>query len=299
MSTMDELIQSMNGGAHVSQDLQALQEYLNQNIHAPALHPSSSAFRNLPPSRSTSTNRNPPLHLGAHVHSLSHESYLPGAYATPLQTPCIREDPSMPSSSSSRPRTLRRSSSYGFGSASGSSQSRSASPYAEFSGGAFEGDAFAPLVQPEHIPADPWAKWKQQSPESASAWSAFGGGGQFAQPKHMNGFGMGAQPSNHNHFFSHHQQSPQFGGTGRFQSPARAGVGRPPTPPDEDDEMMDMDEGMVERAMRQEQEEEDAVEREMMGMEDEQIVRPGSAPGAIEMTWREQEYGWERGRRNM
>jgi hypothetical protein len=63
--------------------------------------------------------------------------------------------------------------------------------------------------------------------------------------------------------------------------------------------MMDTDEGMVERAMRQEQEEEDAVEREMMGMEDEHIVRPGSAPGAIEMTWREQEYGWERGRRNM
>jgi hypothetical protein len=100
------------------------------------------------------------------------------------------------------------------------------------------------------------------------------------------------------------KQNSQFGGQmfgARFQSPARNRVERVPTPPDEDDEMMD-----TEMDTSNEMEDEDAVEREMdladsgtMG----HIPRPDSAPGAIEMGsmgWRGEGFDtWGRGRRKM
>jgi hypothetical protein len=266
---------------------------LSQSIQPPslALHPASNTYRPLPPSRSTSTSRYPPSYLPSHhAHSLSHESYLPESYGTPLQTPCPIDESTR---SLSRPRILRRSSSYDFGRAgSGVSQSRATSPYTEYS--AFEGDAFAPLVQdtcangnPGGYSADPWARWKQQSPESTSVWAAFGKQQQQQQQ----------QSQQMKQFAAAQQQQRNPFGCDRFQSPIRAQVDRPPTPPDEEDEMMDTE---------MENEDEDAVEREMgygYGEADGQhIIRPGSAPGAMGGDWREQGFGgagWERGRRNI
>lgn len=59
-----------------------------------------------------------------------------------------------------------------------------------------------------------------------------------------------------------------------------------------------MDAEMVDESMEEEEDDVDAVEREMGLGEDHHIVRPESAPGAIGASWRERGFtDWERGRR--
>ncbi|RSH81578.1 hypothetical protein EHS25_006200 [Saitozyma podzolica] len=285
MATMDDLIATISGGMHVSQegyDLKALQEYLAQTIVLPNLPPGmspSTSYRPVPPSRAPSMTRKPSSYPSSHVD-------LP-AYGQPIASPMNHHHHThthayaadQPSSPLQRPSTLRRSSSYGFGGV----QASASSPYG------FESDAFAPLAQQQQS-VDPWARMraaeKTSNPWAGTQWEQAGPSSY--QPPHMNqGFGA-------------------FGGA-RYQSPSRGGMFRgrqgpgEDTAEEDDDDMMDEDRAS---AGMDEEDEEDSVERVMGigGEEDERAgfgVR-GSAwgapqPGAFGQSG--QTFDWERGRR--
>jgi hypothetical protein len=141
-----------------------------------------------------------------------------------------------------RPGPRQRQRSYGFPreenmQTNGAGPSSSPSPSRGWQG--FDNDAFA-INQQKQQESDPWARMRQQS----SAFSQ-----QFAKPQESNPWAAFQMPSNGFGFQSqsqHHSQPQQQ----QFNSPnhhQRFGVGRIPTPPDEDEEM-EMDTEMDEES---------------------------------------------------
>ncbi|WVQ99285.1 hypothetical protein IAU59_006417 [Kwoniella sp. CBS 9459] len=263
---MDDLIASLGGSMHVSQegyDLKALQEYLAQTMVRPSLPLSPNpAFRPIPPSRSVSSTRKPSSLPGSYTYpdgSMNLNQAYP--YPSPISSTfsSYAEEPAMLSGATptglQRPGTLRRSSSYGFGCAINVNIAAPSSPSASYS--AFETDAFAPLWQQQQQmeAQDPWAKMR--SAQQGDAFHQYGYNSTshvqenaFAGPSQSTGFGA-FRPAQG--FGLSHQGYP-------LQMPMGIG-GSPPTPPAEDDE--EMDEDFIDDEMDEEEEEEDRVERVM------------------------------------
>ncbi|KAK8864264.1 hypothetical protein IAR55_001510 [Kwoniella newhampshirensis] len=257
-ATMDDLIASLSGSMHVSQegyDLKMLQEYLSQHMALPTLPLSpNTTYRPIPGSRSVSSTRKP-ISLPSSYYAeapisqpypspLSQASF--GSYNDDVPSHFMLNDPTP---TGQRPNHLRRSSSYGFGCAVVPS-----SPSTTYS--SFESDAFAPVWQQQverqvQTNQDPWSSMRGDS--------GFGdGGGQ------LNGssFGFGAGQSQWQSTASGSSQSSS--GFGAFRPPQGFGQIQhrvPPTPPIEDDE--EMDEDCVDAEMEMEEDEEDRVERAM------------------------------------
>ncbi|WWC89515.1 uncharacterized protein L201_004439 [Kwoniella dendrophila CBS 6074] len=267
-ATMDDLIASLGGSMHVNPDLKALQEYLAQNMVRPTLpmHASTNvAFRPIPPSRSTSSSRKPmslpssyhasysenammnqafPSPMSQNSFSTFQEDDLSGSLMMNITTPTLTSRPGGP---------LRRTSSYGFGTASSSlqiPQSHShnqyqtpSSPQTTYSN--FDSDAFAPLYEQQQYHQsqtnpDPWAKIRSQAPNAFSQYNA----GQ-------------------NHLVTGPSQSSPFNS---FRPPQGFGLQhqqtRSPSPNTEDDD--EMDEDSIDADMDEDDEEEDRVEKAIM-----------------------------------
>ena len=190
---MEDLISALSGSVHVSQDqydLKALQvskpcesqtkkqclisqEYLAATIALPNIPISpANAFRPLPPSRSASTTRK-------HFHDSFHPDAPALSGSASFPSPGLAssangafwnsaEDVSM-TTQVSRPGTLRRTSSYGFGGTKEFAQSASISSDAYSS---FQNDAFAPLYE-QPAPADRWRGFAQG--EAPNPWAGFAG----------------------------------------------------------------------------------------------------------------------------
>ncbi|WRT66218.1 uncharacterized protein IL334_003171 [Kwoniella shivajii] len=285
-STMEDLIASLGGSMHVSQeayDLKALQEYLAQTMVRPTLPLSPNiSFRPIPPSRSTSSTRKPTSLPSSYA---NFESNVPQPYPSPMSQASFHsftEDPSMnvttPTLAQRPGGPLRRSSSYGFGC---SVQVTPSSPPTSYS--AFDADAFAPLwQQPTSSQAHAQDSWARMSNQQSSS-------NAFAQSQHYGGDNGG--PSQACAFGAF--RPPQGFGMGMNQQGFQYMGGRPPTPPDEGDE--EMDEDAIDAEMDDDdEEEEDKVER-VMGL---------SATGAGDRIPHHNQYGgqdidiWGRGRRN-
>ncbi|OCF36727.1 hypothetical protein I317_02971 [Kwoniella heveanensis CBS 569] len=258
---MDDLIASLGGSMHVSQegyDLKALQEYLAQTMVRPSLPLSPNpAFRPIPPSRSASSTRKPSSLPSSYTFpdgGMNMNQAYP--YPSPISTAfsSYADEPQLLNAATptgiQRPGTLRRSSSYGFGCAINVNVAAPSSPSASYS--AFESDAFAPLWQQQQMESqDPWAKIR-----AAQQGDAF----------HQ--YGYNSASHGQDNAFAGSSQSSGFGafrpaqGFGLAQQTYPMGIGgSPPTPPAEDDE--EMDEEYIDCEMDEEEEEEDRVERVM------------------------------------
>ncbi|KAK1924400.1 hypothetical protein DB88DRAFT_510762 [Papiliotrema laurentii] len=173
---MEDLISALSGSVHVSQDqydLKALEEYLAATIALPNIPISpANAFRPLPPSRSASTTRK-------HFHDSFHPDAPALSGSASFPSPGLAssangafwnsaEDVSM-TTQVSRPGTLRRTSSYGFGGTKEFAQSATISSDAYSS---FQNDAFAPLYE-QPAPADRWRGFAQG--EAPNPWAGFAG----------------------------------------------------------------------------------------------------------------------------
>ncbi|ORY32559.1 hypothetical protein BCR39DRAFT_522843 [Naematelia encephala] len=157
MATMEDLVASLGGNMHVSQDgyeLKALHEFLSQNLAMPPITPMSPTahFHGMPSSRSASVTRKPTSLPSTYPYTdaLNQPLPTPSAYS---MYPAEHDDEPM---FSPRPGTLRRSSSYGFGTPVNAGLS------------GFESDAFAPLAfggpsaKPPAGSSNPWAAFQKQ-----------------------------------------------------------------------------------------------------------------------------------------
>ncbi|WVF71607.1 hypothetical protein IAT40_006415 [Kwoniella sp. CBS 6097] len=265
-ATMDDLIASLGGSMHVSQegyDLKALQEYLAQTMVRPSLPLSPNpAFRPIPPSRSASSTRKPSSLPSSYTYpdggmnmNMSLNQAYP--YPSPMSSTfsSYAEEPQLLNAATptgiQRPGTLRRSSSYGFGCAINVNVAAPSSPSASYS--AFESDAFAPLWQQQQMEVqDPWAKMR--SAQQGDAFHQYGYNS--ATHGQENAFAGPSQPSGFGAF-----RPAQGFGLAQQGYPMQLGHS-PPTPPAEDDE--EMDEDYIDAEMdEEEEEEEDRVERVM------------------------------------
>ncbi|OWZ81109.1 hypothetical protein C366_00074 [Cryptococcus neoformans Tu401-1] len=159
-ATMDDLIASLSGNMHVSQegyDLKALHEFLAQNLPLPFPSPTAYAYPVVP--------RPPPLSrkpssLPSYTHPSPTPTSLPLPYNQTPHPPVSYERPQSSQTPAQRPAPLRRASSFGtvphsYAPAANSHQAPEPS-YA-----AFESDAFAPFWQgavEETEREDPWAR---------------------------------------------------------------------------------------------------------------------------------------------
>nr|XP_031857535.1 uncharacterized protein CI109_007042 [Kwoniella shandongensis]KAA5524607.1 hypothetical protein CI109_007042 [Kwoniella shandongensis] len=253
-ATMDDLIASLSGSMHVSQegyDLKMLQEYLSQHMALPTLPLSpNTTYRPIPGSRSASSTRKPVSLPSSYFPEapisqpypspLSQASF--GSYNDDIPAHFMLNDPTP---TGQRPGQLRRSSSYGFGCAVAATP---ASPVTTYS--SFEADAFAPVWQQQverqsQTNQDPWGNMRGGN----------GGGSSFGFGTNNNQWNSAAagpsQPSS---------------GFGAFRAPQGFGQQfqvqhQPPTPPTEEDD--EMDEDSVDAEMEMDEEEEDRVERVM------------------------------------
>ncbi|WWC61713.1 uncharacterized protein I303_104298 [Kwoniella dejecticola CBS 10117] len=295
-ATMDDLVASLGGSMHVSSDLKALQDYLAQNMIRPSIPlplASPNVFaRPIPPSRSTSSTRQPTSLPSSYTYPHDINQTYPSPIAQTSFSAFQEEGEGGPGPSTSermmmstptgmtRPGgPLRRTSSYGFGC---SLQVAPSSPPTTWSN--FDSDAFAPMWQ-QHLEHqkqqqqqvnDPWAKIRSQQS------NAFSG--------QVSGSGSGYNVQNP---FSGSGQTSAFGGA--FRPPQGFGLsaggnglgqmgGSPPTPPAEDDDEMD----------------EDCIDAEMDEMEDDEeddrIERPMGFVIANDSNQYTDSDGWDRGR---
>ncbi|WVR07185.1 hypothetical protein IAU60_004226 [Kwoniella sp. DSM 27419] len=275
-ATMEDLIASLGGSMHVSQegyDLKALQDFLARTISRPALPLASpnAPFRPIPPSRSTSVTRKPSS--GPTSYSYPESSGVPQPYPSPMMQSSfssIAEDGQMLITAATplqRPGgPLRRSSSYGFGCAANGPSS----PATTYS--SFDTDAFAPLYQEQVQSSDPWARMRGQPSSAFGAYPGenMAGPSTFAAQPSAFGNGVFRQAQG----FGQPQQA--FGGMQR---------GRQPTPPDEEDE--EMDEDAIDAEMDEDEDEEESVER-VMGL---------NVGGDVEVDQAGGDVMWGRGRR--
>ncbi|ODN79917.1 hypothetical protein L202_03806 [Cryptococcus amylolentus CBS 6039] len=207
-ATMDDLVASLSGNMHVSQegyDLKALQEYLSQNLPLPMAPPSGGLGYPQTTSRSTSLTRKPSsLPSYTYPSPTPNALPLPSPYAQP-QAQCqwqlqaqgqAQEQQAGTSASASydppsqisnlppaqRPAPPRRASSFGTlphsyipACSSGQQPSSPSTSYA-----AFESDAFAPIWKAEESAGveDPWAKIRAGQGQLGAFGYAHAQGGQ-------------------------------------------------------------------------------------------------------------------------
>jgi len=173
---MEDLVGSLSGGMHVSQErqnLKSLHDYLSQTITSPQVPLSHDPYYPHPTSRSTSNTRNPSGYsLSQPMTSPISPAISPGQFHAPYPSPVSNaaffhsaEELSAPSEN----HVMQRSSSSGFPDHSSLSMTSGSASWPETTASypetddssGFESDAFAPLWQ---------RQWKE---EKSNPWAGF------------------------------------------------------------------------------------------------------------------------------